>query len=78
MPTIDFIGPYRFFFYSSDGGEPAHVHVRRERFTAKFWLEPVLPANSNGFSDRELLRIQQLVQRNQALFLEKWHDYFDA
>jgi hypothetical protein len=24
-------GPYRFFFYSFDCGEPKHVHVRRER-----------------------------------------------
>lgn len=32
MPTIkDIPGPYRFYFYIFDCGEPLHVHVRRER-----------------------------------------------
>ena len=34
-------GPYWFFFYSFDCGEPIHVHVRRENAEAKFWLQPV-------------------------------------
>ncbi len=41
MPTILRIGPYRFFFYSNEKGEPSHIHVQRERFLAKFWLNPV-------------------------------------
>lgn len=42
MPRIsDIPGPYRFFFYSFDGDEPTHVHVRRDRQHAKFWLAPV-------------------------------------
>lgn len=40
MPTVLRLGPYRFFFYSVDRGEPPHVHVRRDRGTAKFWLDP--------------------------------------
>ena len=31
MPTILRIGPYRFFFYSSEDGEPIHVHVIRDK-----------------------------------------------
>ncbi|MGH7393728.1 MAG: DUF4160 domain-containing protein, partial [Candidatus Rokuibacteriota bacterium] len=38
MPTVLRSGPYRFFFYSGDGGEPPHIHVEREDNTAKFWL----------------------------------------
>jgi hypothetical protein len=42
MPTIPGIsGPYRFYFYSFDCNEPMHVHVRRDRQHAKFWLAPV-------------------------------------
>ena len=42
MPKIAGIpGPYWFFFYSFDCNEPMHVHVRRERQQAKFWLAPV-------------------------------------
>lgn len=32
---------YWFFFYSFDCNEPMHVHVRRDRQHAKFWLAPV-------------------------------------
>jgi hypothetical protein len=31
MPTVLRSGPYRFFFYSADRGEPPHVHVEGRR-----------------------------------------------
>lgn len=51
MPTIADIGPYKFFFYSAEGNEPPHVHVRRGRYTAKYWLNPVRLARSRHFGD---------------------------
>jgi hypothetical protein len=78
MPTILRIGPYRFFFYSSDSVEPAHVHVRRDRYTAKFWLEPVRLSRSGGFSPQELNEIQRQVEENQDLLLGEWDEYFDS
>lgn len=54
MPTVLRIGPYRFFFYSGDGGEPLHIHVEREDRIAKFWLNPVRLAKSGGFNRAEL------------------------
>jgi hypothetical protein len=30
MPAVQRWGPYRAFFYSNEGGEPPHVHVRGE------------------------------------------------
>ena len=54
MPTIqDIPGPYRIYFYSFDCNEASHVHVRRERMTCKFWIEPIELANNHGFSARE-------------------------
>lgn len=41
MPTVLRVGPYRFFFYSGDGGEPPHIHVERDQYVAKVWLDPV-------------------------------------
>jgi len=41
MPTVLRIGPYRFHFYSREGTEPPHIHVARDDFEAKFWLQPV-------------------------------------
>ena len=76
MPTVANIGPYRFFFYSNDGDEPRHVHVRHDRKLAKFWLEPVALASSGRFSSPELRAIERIVGENQKRFLEAWNEFF--
>ncbi len=43
---------------------------------AKFWLIPVHLANSFGYSRKELNRIQGLIEKHQALLLEKWNEFF--
>ena len=45
MPTILRIGSYRFFFYSNEFGEPAHIHIQRDNLLAKFWLKPIALAS---------------------------------
>jgi len=40
VPTVLEDGPYLFIFFSSDKGEPPHIHVKRERRITKFWLDP--------------------------------------
>jgi hypothetical protein len=69
-PTVLRSGPYRFFFFASDRNEPAHVHVARERKTAKFWLSPVQVAYTYGFAPNELNRIQGLVQEHEVGLLK--------
>jgi len=76
MPVILRAGPYRLGFYSRESNEPPHVHVRRERFEAKFWLEPVELAHNRGFARHEVSRIEQLVAAHRDRLLEQWHDYF--
>ncbi|MBM3128153.1 MAG: DUF4160 domain-containing protein [Chloroflexi bacterium] len=76
MPTVDNIGPYRFFFYSSDCDEPPHIHVERERNKAKFWLDPIRLEYSRGFGQTEINRIQRLVEKNIKFFSRKWDEYF--
>lgn len=76
MPTVDRIGPYRFFFFSNEGNEPAHIHVQRDSKLAKFWLEPVVLVSSAGFTAHELREIEELVESNQNTYLEKWNEYF--
>lgn len=79
MPTVqpeDYQGPYRFQFWSSDLGEPAHVHVRRDRADAKYWLEPVELAQNRGFKEHELTRIKALVVKYHSQLLEAWHEFF--
>ncbi|GAB4355991.1 MAG: hypothetical protein Fur0042_25270 [Cyanophyceae cyanobacterium] len=77
MPTVLQIGPYGFIFFSSDRGEPAHIHVKRDRQLAKFWLSPVSLAKNRGFKDHELNEMARLVEDHEQQLLEAWHDYFD-
>lgn len=76
MPTVTRVGPYRFFFYSNEGGEPAHIHVQRERALAKFWLAPVVLASSSGFASHELRRLQGVVEEHRGHFEEAWREFF--
>ena len=77
MPTVMIVGPYRFFLYSSDGGEPRHIHVEREDRVAKFWLDPVVLQASGGFSRHEISRIHRLVVAHQGELIDAWDEYFD-
>jgi hypothetical protein len=71
------IGPYRFFFYSNERGEPAHIHVRRDRALAKLWLDPVALAKSKHFAAHELNVIRQHVEDNLQEMLEAWNEHLD-
>jgi hypothetical protein len=76
MPTVLKVGPYRFFFYSSDGGEPPHVHVERDDHVAKFWIDPVRLDVSGGYRRPELREIERIVRENARTLLEAWHGFF--
>ena len=76
MPTVLRIGPYSFRFYAADIDEPPHVHVRRDRAEAKFWLDPVRLEWQRGFRQHDLNVIRRLIEEHQAFLLEKWREYF--
>lgn len=76
MPTILRHGRWRFFFYSNEGSEPAHVHVESAEGTAKFWLTPVALVGSNRLKSVELRAIERLVRQNRTRLLEAWIDHF--
>lgn len=78
MPTVLEDGPYRFVFFSSDKDEPPHIHVKRDRWIIKFWLDPVTLATNRGFPGHEVNRIARFVADYEQTLLEAWHDYFDA
>jgi hypothetical protein len=77
MPTVLQIGPYSFIFFSSDQREPAHIHIKRDRQLAKYWLDPIILEKNRGFKEHELNQIAKLVAEHQTSLLEAWHDYFD-
>ena len=78
MPTILRIGPFRFFFYSNELGEPPHIHIQRDRMLAKFWLTPVRLASSTRFPPHDLRKLELLVTENKDTFMEAWNEYFSS
>jgi hypothetical protein len=76
MPTVLRVGPYSFVFFSSDRTEPSHIHVKRDRQIAKFWLDPIGCAKNHGFAEHELNQVAQLVTQHRQTLLEAWHDHF--
>lgn len=76
MPTALRILGYRFFFYSLETGEPPHVHVEQAEKVAKYWLEPVELAGSDGFRAHELNRLRLLVIEHRTTLREAWYGHF--
>jgi hypothetical protein len=75
MPTVLCVGRYRFFFFSNEGREPPHIHVKAADHEAKFWLDPVALASNYGFNSRESNEVNNLVERHLDEFLETWHEH---
>jgi hypothetical protein len=76
MPTVLRWKGYRFYFYSYEPNEPAHIHVDRDDSSAKFWLSPVAVARNAGYSAPELNYLVRFVRENRETFLEAWNGYF--
>ena len=79
MPDVTpegYEGPYRFQFWSSDGPEPPHIHVRRDRKDAKIWLDPVEVARNHGYRDHELKKVVRLVEEHSETLMHAWHGFF--
>jgi len=80
MPTVFRQDGFRFFFYSNEGDprEPAHVHVMKDGYEAKFWLDPVALERNHGFDARTLRQLARVVQFNRARIEKAWYDHFSA
>jgi hypothetical protein len=76
MPTVLRWKGYRFFFYSADGWEPAHIHVTKDGKETKIWLENVGLAVNMGFAAQELNEIVKKTREERESFLRSWNDYF--
>lgn len=76
MPTVLHDGPYSFVFFSSDRGEPPHIHVKRDRQLAKYWINPIELAKNRGFTEPELNDIERLVEKHQPELWKAWNEQF--
>jgi hypothetical protein len=75
MPTVLRLGRYKFHFFSNEGNEPPHIHVKSGGDESKFWLEPVSLAANYGFNAAEINEIERLVLEHQTELLEAWHEH---
>lgn len=75
MPTVLRLLNWRFHFYSDEGQEPPHIHVRMPDGECKFWLSSVRLARVDGTKPTEVRRIEMAVLEHEALRLEKWHEH---
>ncbi len=75
MPTVFRIGRYRFLFFSNEGMEPPHIHVKAGEEEVKFWLDPVELAANYGFKAHELNEVEQIVREYQMVLIEAWHEH---
>jgi hypothetical protein len=54
-----------------------HVHVVAPEGEAKFWIQPIISlANYTGFNQRQLRRLQQLVEEHRSEIVKAWKDHF--
>ncbi len=77
MPTVLIINGFRFFFYSNEINEPAHIHVTKGNANGKIWLEPFMNiAYTHGFTNAEQKNILDIVTSNYELLKTRWYEYF--
>lgn len=77
MPTVLTLGPYRFHFFSDEGNEPPHIHIRFDGNDCTFWLIPVALASNRGIPTHRLNEIERLVHEHRNLFIEKYNEHRD-
>lgn len=76
MPTVHRQQGYRFYFFSNEPNEPAHVHIDKGDATIKVWLDSLDVAKSRGFRAHEISGIISMVAEHQAMLQEKWDEHF--
>jgi hypothetical protein len=76
MPTVLRWGPYRAFFYSNEGDEPAHIHVRAGGREAKFWLHHLSVALNAGYPALELGDIIRHPKTHRDKLVSAWNEHF--
>ena len=75
MPTVPRVGAFRFHFYSDEGAEPAHIHVRTPDGEWKFWLNPISLASASGVKPHEAREIERLVFAHHSVLLSAYHEF---
>ena len=77
MPTVLIIEGFRFYFYSDEGNEPFHIHVKKAEAKGKICVMPNVEEDYfYGFTEQQKRKIRKIVKENYKLLIEKWNEYF--
>lgn len=76
MPTFLRWKGHKFFVYSDEEDRP-HIHIKKDRSQAKFWLDPIEFVEAKGFSQKELNRLRKILETEKDTLLGQWNDYFN-
>lgn len=81
MPRVFTEGGLVYFFYSNEGHEPIHIHVRsgdakHPDGEAKFWLDPISEAYCDGFSPKQAKRIRKVIEERAEEIRAAWRGHF--
>lgn len=83
MPQLFSFGPYVFFFWVGEDGEPVHVQVavrRPAENATKFWLTAdggcVLASNGSDIPRKDLRDLEKIVRFNHRRICERWAQVF--
>ena len=78
MPTLLLINGFRFFFFSNENDEPAHVHVIKGSANGKIWLLPSIEiAYMNGFTNSEIQMTMETTETQSQTFKAKSNEHFN-
>ena len=77
MPILLSEDGYVFRFFSSDGSEPPHVHVRGNGGIAKVWLVPsVTFAEYRAYNRHRRGEIIRKTETHRAEWIARWNNHF--
>ena len=75
MPTIHRYKGFRFHFYSNEGHESPHVHIRSGEDSCKFWFRPIILAYNDGIKSHLLLDLRRVVRKHVSEFERRWNEH---
>jgi hypothetical protein len=73
MPTILIINGIKICIYFNDHGK-AHIHAIKDDSEAKILIETAKCISANGFSERDVRKLEKFVKKHATLLLEKWEE----
>lgn len=75
MPTILRENGFRFFFYSHEGNEPAHIHIIGRGGEMKVWLYSLTIAYAYNLTATDQRDALKITKENVILLRAKWKEW---